>query len=85
MKRLKQISNDELIREYYDGIKKDFPDVSLEQVKDAISNSFKYAKSEMEKDDFPIIRMKYLGSFRVFQKSLTRKDFKEKRENESKN
>jgi len=55
----------ELFNMYYEIIKKDYPDLSYEELKEICYNPWKFLKYTMECGSLDRIRMKYFGVFYV--------------------
>ena len=61
------LKNPELIAEFYEKEKDKYPGLTLEQFKDICQNPWRYTKREMESGELPTIRLKYFGTFQVYQ------------------
>lgn len=59
--------NDELLHEFYakEGYK--YPDLNLQQFKEIVFNPWVYLRKEMESGDLETVRMKYFGTFQVYE------------------
>lgn len=55
----------ELVEEFYEEIKKDYPDLSLDQITEICYSPWFFLKNEMENGLLPEIRFKYFGVFKV--------------------
>lgn len=60
-------SNIKLQEEFYQQIREDYPDLTLEQVKDICNSPWLFLKRKMESGDLPTMRLKYFGTFQVYQ------------------
>lgn len=60
------ITPDEFIKEYYDTIKEQYPNLTEKQVIDICKSPFKLVAAEMKSGNMRDIRIKYLGSFTVY-------------------
>jgi nucleoid DNA-binding protein len=65
-----KILHQDLIREYYASIKEKYPHLTQEQVNEICSAPFKQARKGIESGDFPTIRLKYFGTFVVYNKKV---------------
>lgn len=61
-----KLESRDLIEEYYNSIKDQYPGLTLEQCKEIVSTPFKMVKESMETEELPTIRLKYLGTFVVY-------------------
>jgi|TARA_R110000744_G_scaffold69536_3_gene141119 nucleoid DNA-binding protein len=61
------IKNQDLIEEFYLQERDKYPGVSLEEFKDIITSPWQYVKQEMETSELPTIRLKYFGTFQVYE------------------
>lgn len=59
------LEQDDSIRQYYEQIKDKYPDLTFDQIRDMCKASFWFIKTQIERDDLPIIMVKYFGKFRV--------------------
>jgi len=59
--------NDELIEEFYNKKREEYPNLSLEQMKDICFSPWKFLKDEMESGELPTVRLKYFGTFQVYK------------------
>lgn len=64
------IDTDKLIGGYYDTIKEQYPELSLEQVATICRSPFKFLKLQMQQVWLPEIRFKYFGVFLVKEKRI---------------
>lgn len=62
-----KLSNEKLIREFYKRYKDEYPDISLEQMKEICFTPWRYVKRNMESGELPKIRLKYFGTFQVYE------------------
>ena len=78
-----KIENKELVDEFYESIKEDYPHYDLEQIRNVIYGPWRYVVSLMKRGDLPEIRIKYFGVFLVnkgtaiMQLKKLKKDFEE--------
>lgn len=63
-----KIENQELIQKFYEQNKEKYGHLSLEQVKECAFTQYNYARKEIESGRLPAIRLKYLGTFLVYEK-----------------
>lgn len=63
---MRLLTNDELIKEFYRKVQDEDSELSFEQVKAVVSNEFKYLKKEIASGELPTIRLKYFGTFLVY-------------------
>lgn len=61
-----KLSNTELIKEFYEQEKHNYPDVSFEQFKEICFGPWRFLKHEMESGRLPKVRFKYFGTFQVY-------------------
>lgn len=62
-----KLHNEELIEEFYNKKKEEYPNLSLEQMKDICFGPWKFLKDEMESGELPTVRLKYFGTFQVYK------------------
>lgn len=60
-----KLSSQELVEEFYESIKEEYPDLTFEQVKDVCYGPWRYLRTEMEAGHLPVVRFKYFGKFLV--------------------
>jgi hypothetical protein len=63
-----KLNSDILIRRYYEEVKHLYPHVTYDEFKEICRSPFEYTKQEISSGDFPVIRLKYLGTFLVYPK-----------------
>lgn len=63
-----RIDSPTLLKEFYEKNKDNYPHISLEQMKECCSTQFLYVRKQIEGGELPVIRLKYFGTFVVFQK-----------------
>lgn len=63
-----KLENPELMSEYFESIKEKYPDLTLEQVKEICPAPFEFLRKEIESGELPVIRLKYFGTFLVYEK-----------------
>lgn len=61
-----KLDNQQLMEEFYNSIKEDFPGVDYEQLKEVCFGPWRFLKQEMESGLLPTIRFKYFGTFQVY-------------------
>lgn len=62
-----RIKSKDLIKDFYESIKEDYPDLTLKQVRDACHAPWKYTRKNMASGELPSIRLKYFGIFQVYE------------------
>ena len=62
-----KLTNSDLVKEFYDRIEGQYPELTEEQVRDIVFAPWRFLKSEMETGDLPEIRIKYFGTFQVYK------------------
>lgn len=62
-----KLSNQDLIEEFYEGVKEDYPTLTFDQVRDVAFGPWRFLKTEMETGELPEVRLKYFGVFTVFK------------------
>lgn len=70
------IDTEKLIKQYWKTVKDKYPNISFLQFEKICKAPFWYFKSQMEKEETPIIHIKYFGKFVVFSQNI-RKRIKE--------
>lgn len=60
-----KLSNDELIQEFYEKVKDQYPDITVEELKEICHSPWRYMKYTMENGSLDSFRMKYFGIFQV--------------------
>ena len=60
------LNNTELLNEFFEKHKEDFPDVGYDQMKDIVFGPWRFLKKEMESGELSTIRLKYFGTFIVY-------------------
>jgi hypothetical protein len=75
-----RILTNDLVTEYLETIKNQYPELTFEQCKEIVSTPYKMLSDNMKIGGFKTVRMKYLGTFVVYPKrakamldSLTKK------------
>lgn len=58
--------NNELMEEFYQKIKGDYPELSFDKVRTICSAPWKFLKDKISSGTLEDIRLKYFGTFRVF-------------------
>ena len=65
-----RILHPELVAEYYESIKDQYPDLTLSQCNDIVSAPFRQAKKGITSGVFPTIRLKFFGTFLAHPKRI---------------
>lgn len=63
---MSRLENRQLLSEFYDEIKSDYPDITEEQVIEICSFPWKFLKAQMRTGELETVRFKYLGTFQVY-------------------
>lgn len=61
-----KIDNMELMSEFYEEIKEEYPDLSFDQLKDILFGPWRYLREQIESGFFPEVRFEYFGVFKVY-------------------
>jgi len=61
------LKNDELLHEFYAREGHKYPDLNLEQFKDIVFTPWVFLRKEMESGELGTVRMKYFGTFQVYE------------------
>lgn len=61
------LKNKELMHEFYAEIGEKYPDLSLDQVKEIAYSPWKMLRQEVASGNYDTIRLKYFGSFQVYE------------------
>jgi len=62
-----RLKNDELMHEFYAEVSEKYPNLSLDQVKEIAYGPWRMIREEMESGQLETIRLKYFGSFQVYE------------------
>jgi len=62
-----KLENAELIQEFYNQEKHKYPDLTLEQFKEVCFGPWRFVKTQMESGELPEVRLKYFGTFQVYE------------------
>lgn len=62
-----KLSNQELIEEFFKRNKDKYPDITIEEMKKICFFPWVYAREHIESGELPVIRLKYFGSFQVYE------------------
>lgn len=65
-----RILSQDLIKEYYEEIKGQYPDLTFEQVEDICQAPFIEVRKGMESGNYPTIRLKFFGIFLAYPKRV---------------
>lgn len=60
--------NQELINEFFEKYREEFPKVSYEQFKNIVFGPWRFLKTEMENGNLETVKFKYFGTFIVYKK-----------------
>ena len=70
------LKSPELLKEFYNEIKDEYPDLDIQQVTEVVNSPWKMLRKTMETGELDTIRFKYFGIFQVYtkraEKMLTR-------------
>jgi hypothetical protein len=66
---MKLFSHD-LIEEYYEKVKQEYPDITLKQVEDICQAPFVEVRAGIESGLLPTIRLKFFGTFLAYPKRV---------------
>lgn len=61
------LKNDELLHEFYLKEGHNYPELNLEQFKEAVFTPWMFLKNEMENGELETVRFKYFGTFQVYE------------------
>ena len=61
-----RVLHPELVAEFYNKIRQEYPDMTLEQCNDIVSAPFRQMKAGIMTPEFPTIRLKFFGTFVVY-------------------
>lgn len=62
----KRIDSRDLITEFHERIKEEYPDVTYEQVREICYAPFVFTRKQMESGECMTVRLKYFGTFKVY-------------------
>lgn len=62
-----KLENKELIQKFYNQEKEKYPGLTFEQFYDICSGPWRFLKREMESGELPEVRLKYFGTFQVYE------------------
>lgn len=62
-----KILTKDLIKEFYKEIKEEYPDLTLEQVRDICYGPWRFLRREIETPGLETVRFKYIGTFNVYK------------------
>lgn len=65
-----KLLSDNLLNEFYDKMKLQYPNINLEQAKEICYGTWIFLKEEMENGELAEVRFKYLGTFKVYPKRV---------------
>lgn len=61
------LKNDELLHEFYAKEGHKYPDLNLEQFKEAVFTPWVFLRKEIESGELETVRLKYFGTFQVYE------------------
>ena len=61
-----RMSNNEIIEEFFEEHKEEYPTLTIEQFKEICHAPWRFMKKEIEGGELPEIRLKYFGIFQVY-------------------
>ena len=61
-----KLLSENLLNEFYNKMKVEHPNISLEQAKDICYGPWRFLKEEMENGELAEVRFKYFGTFQVY-------------------
>jgi hypothetical protein len=61
------LKNDELLHEFYSREGHNYPELNLDQVKEGAFHPWVYLRKEMESGQLRTMRLKYFGTFQVYE------------------
>lgn len=61
-----KLSNDDILKEFFEELEEEYPDLTIEQVKEICHTPWRFLKKEMESGELPEVRFKYFGTFQVY-------------------
>jgi nucleoid DNA-binding protein len=61
------LKNDDLLHEFYAKEGHKYPDLNLEQFKEIVFNPWVFTKKQMESGELNTVRLKYFGTFQVYE------------------
>ena len=62
-----KLKNEDLLHEFYAKEGHKYPDLNLEQFKEVVFTPWVFLKKEMESGELETIRLKYFGTFQVYE------------------
>lgn len=61
------LKNDDLLHEFYSKEGHKYPELNLEQFKEIVFNPWVFLRKEMENGNLETVRLKYFGTFQVYE------------------
>ena len=61
------LNNQELIEEFFENNKYKYPNMTIEQMKEICFMPWSYTKKNMESGELSTVRLKYFGTFQVYE------------------
>jgi hypothetical protein len=65
-----KLTHSELIQEYFESIREQYPDLTLQQCDEICSAPFMEARKGIESGELPTIRLKFFGTFIAYPKRV---------------
>ena len=65
-----KILHPDLVQEFYDSIKEEYPDLTLHKCNEIVSGPFIEVRKAIESGELPTIRLKYFGTFVAYPKRV---------------
>lgn len=62
-----KLTTPELIEQYFYTIAEEYPELTMEECKEICHSPWKYLKVQIESGDLPEVRLKYFGTFQVYE------------------
>lgn len=67
------LSQAQIIDKYYEQIKEQYPNLSYEDIKAICKSLPAFIRENMQSQEMPIIRVKYMGTFHVHEKTILKR------------
>ena len=64
---MRRLDNSDLLHEYYNQVKHQYPDLSFEDFREVVTSPFNMLKEDMKAGKLSTVRLKYLGTFLVYK------------------
>ena len=62
-----KLDNQQLLEKFYQEVSSKYPDVDFEQIKEVCFGPWRFLKDEMESGNLTTVRLKYFGTFQVYE------------------